>query len=913
MLFFVGASFAQSGNLIGKIFDQNGIPLPGANISLEGTNYYTMSNLDGEFKLIDIEDGIYTMKISFVGYTSVEKQVEIKGSSALYEEARMQISTESLEEVYINSTSNDQSKSLANQRASTNITNIVSADQAGKFPDTNIGESVRRISGITIQNDQGEARNIIIRGVSPALNNVQLNGERIPSAEGDNRNIQMDLIPADMIQSIEVSKTITPDMQADAIGGTVNLVTRASNEGQRFSLTGGSGVSNFNNEPIWNGSAIYGNRFFKDKLGVIASGSYQNIDYGSDNVEFEWDYDGDAEGEDEYIAEQQIRQYFVQRIRKSVSATIDYRFNASNSVYFKGIYNNRNDFENRYRLVYKDMGLPENGRTEAEVERQTKGGSPDNDNRRLEDQRMWNMQLGGNHVLGKLEIDWKASRSLASEERPNERYIQYASDENVPVALDLRDISFANVNPLDNSQTVGSNMELDELSEEYQQTDEKNWVGRLDFTQTLSQGSTASVLKFGGRFTDKTKQRSNNYFEYENTAGAFDNMSMLNASELADETRDGFYPGSKYVAGSFPTSTFLGDLDLNNSNSFDEEDKPSEYLPSNYEANESIYAAYAMIDKKLSNKLSFIAGLRYENTQVDYQGYRYNDDTDEATPTIGENDYDNLMPSVHFRFAPRKNSVLRLAWSNTLARPNYYDLVPYENIIPEDLEVEFGNSDLKATTSMNFDLMYEKYFDLLGVVSGGVFLKNIDDFIYTSSFDTQLTVDGQTDTYEATKPINGADAQIYGAEIALQRSLNFIPGKFFKYINVFTNYTYTHSSANGIEGRDNGQQLEGTAKHMFNASLAYDNNKFQIRASLNYASDYVDEFGKEAFFDRYYDEQLFLDVNLNFLVAKNVNVFASATNLTNQELRYYQGQRANTMQMEYYGPRINFGLKWNVF
>lgn len=913
MLFFSISLFAQSGNITGKVYDENGIPLPGANIVLEGTTYYGMSDLDGSFKLINVKEGSYKLSISFIGYTSFEKDIEVKKGTTQFYEARLVVSSEELDEVYINAINSEQSKSLSNQRANTNITNIVSADQAGKFPDSNIGESVRRIAGITIQNDQGEARNIIIRGVSPALNNVQLNGERVPSAEGNNRNVQMDLIPADMIQSIEVSKTITPDMQADAIGGTVNLVTRASNEGQRISLTAGSGLSMFNNEPIWNASAIYGNRFLDSKLGVIVSGSYQNIDYGSDNIEYEWDYAGDTEGDMPYVAEHQIRQYYVQRVRKSVSATLDYRFNPANTIYFKGIYNNRNDWENRYRLVYKDMELPSNGQTEAEVERQTKGGTPNNKNRRLEDQRMWNIQLGGDHLLGSLEMNWKVTRSVASEDRPNERYIQFKSEDMLPVNIDMSDLSFVSASPVNYPDSEGSLMELDELSEERQQTDEKNWVARLDMTKTFNQGDNASSLKFGGRYDDKQKQRSNNYYEYDDINGTYANMALLASDQIRNETRDGFYPGSQFVAGDFATPEFLGSLDLYDTNQFEEEAKPDEFLPQNYVASEQVIAGYAMLNQSLGKNFSFIAGVRYENTQVDYQGYSFNEDTEEATETFGENNYDNFMPSIHARFAPSKNSILRFAWSNTLARPNYYDLVPYENIVPEDREIELGNPDLSATTSMNFDLMYEQYFDLLGVISGGVFMKNLNDFIYTSTYETTLTVDGETNIYDASQSVNGADARILGVEIALQRSLDFIPGKFFKNMNIFTNYTYTHSEANGIEGREDGQQLEGTATHMFNGSVAYDNKKLQIRVSLNYASDYVDEFGKETFYDRYYDEQLFVDVNATYKIGDYFNIFASATNLTNQELRYYQGRRANTMQAEYYGPRLNLGVKWNLF
>lgn len=138
---------------------------------------------------------------------------------------------------------NSQAKALNTQRNKINVTNIVSTDQIGKFPDANIGDAMRRIPGITMQVDQGESRNIIVRGLAPQLNSVTLNGSRIPSAEGDNRNVQMDLIPSDMIQTIEVNKAVTPDMDGDALGGSVNLITRSSPQKFRLSATAGSGVN----------------------------------------------------------------------------------------------------------------------------------------------------------------------------------------------------------------------------------------------------------------------------------------------------------------------------------------------------------------------------------------------------------------------------------------------------------------------------------------------------------------------------------------------------------------------------------------------------------------------------------------------------------------------------------------------
>ena len=128
-------------------------------------------------------------------------------------------------------------KGLNKQKSDLNVTNVVSADQIGKFPDDNVGDVIKRIAGVSMQGDQGEARNIVMRGLGPGQNSVTLNGDRIPSAEGDNRNVQLDLIPSAMIQSIEVNKTLTPDMEADAIGGSVNLITRSNPTGFRASAT----------------------------------------------------------------------------------------------------------------------------------------------------------------------------------------------------------------------------------------------------------------------------------------------------------------------------------------------------------------------------------------------------------------------------------------------------------------------------------------------------------------------------------------------------------------------------------------------------------------------------------------------------------------------------------------------------
>lgn len=220
---------AQTGNIQGTISDENGIYIPGANVMIPALGKGAISDLDGRFTLVDIPAGDYTLKITFLGYADQERQVTVTAGKTQSLSLFIEPKTVDLEGVEVTAYGvSGQAKALNTQRTNMNITNVVSTDQIGKFPDANIGDAVKRIPGITMQVDQGEARNIIVRGLSPQLNSVTLNGSRIPSAEGDNRNVQMDLIPADMIQTIEVSKAVTPDMDADALGGTVNLITRTS-------------------------------------------------------------------------------------------------------------------------------------------------------------------------------------------------------------------------------------------------------------------------------------------------------------------------------------------------------------------------------------------------------------------------------------------------------------------------------------------------------------------------------------------------------------------------------------------------------------------------------------------------------------------------------------------------------------
>ncbi len=921
------AAEAQTGGLISGTVTEatEKRTLPGATLKLDKYNRYTISDQNGHYEFLNVPAGDFSIQVSYLGYETETTQVKVEqGENSVVDIVMTESSTAIGEVVIMGDGLRGQAKALNTQKTNDRITNVISSDQIGRFPDANIGDALKRVPGIATQGDQGEARNIVIRGLAPQLNSVTLNGNRIPSAEGDNRNVQMDLIPADMIQTIEVSKTLTADMDADAIGGSVNLITRAATGGQRISVTTLGGYNPIREGATWGGSLVYGNRFFNDKLGMVLSGSYQNKDYGSDNVEGVWAEDDNG---DLFMEAMDIRQYFVQRIRRSIALNSDWKINPSNTITFDAIYNWRDDLENRYRLGYEvEPEYDDNGTVTGytgEIVREDKAGigSKAKPGRRLEIQTVQSYALSGQHLISpKFDLDWNLSYAKGVEEASNERYISFAQ-EDVKIIQDISNPERPFVSSPEQNINAFS---LDELTENNDYTVEDELSGRINARVPLSViDNQKGRLRFGVRMRLKTKSRDNDFTEYEPVS---DFPSLANQSVTFNKP---LQMDSRYIPGSFFDPKYVAKLDLKNSGLFEAEDAPDEYMADNYEANERILAGYLRWDQNFSEDLVMTVGVRAEHTYMEYEGnFIVDEEFEDAISNKFDNNYLDILPSLSFKWNVRDNIILRTAFTTSLARPNYYDLVPFANINREDREIEAGNSSLSPTYSYNFDLMGEYYFKSVGIFSIGGFYKSMQDFTYFYS-DADYTRDkfardfpgmnnpiADGERWELLRPMNGENVNIFGFEIAFQRKLDFFRSQFLRNFGIYLNYTYTDSKTKGIYNEDGEQRtdvkLPGTAPHMLNASLSWENERLSARVSLNYTGDYIDEVGGSAFEDRYYDRQLFLDANASYRILPYMRIFAEANNLTNQPLRYYQsGIRNRTAQIEYYKPAFNLGFKFD--
>lgn len=904
------------GIISGQVTDTERHTLPGATIQIESLHTGVTADINGFYKLPNIKPGTYTLKVSYVGYTPIYKKVSVTNSNKVIVTDIVMSEGLELQEVSVKGAFAGQRKALQMQKSAMGVTNVVSADQIGKFPDSNIGDALKRINGINVQYDQGEARFGQVRGTSADLTSVTVNGNRLPSAEGDTRNVQLDLIPADMVQTIEVSKVVTSDMDGDAIGGSINLVTKNTPYRRVLNFTGSTGYTWISGKPQWNVGGTWGDRFFGNKLGIMASASYQYAPGGSDNTEFEY---VEKKGEIQ-LKEAQVRQYYVTRERQSYSLALDYQFNPLHKISFKGIYNRRNDWENRYRISYKKLNSDAKDQS---IVLQTKAGADDTKGARLERQQTMDFTLDGEHNFGNLKLDWTSSYSRATEDRPNERYIglklKGGSDMNFGE-------SFVNVGMRQPYSTLSipafdeAKWKLDELCNSDQSIKENEIKERINFTLPLSKGLYGNSLKFGYKYTRKDKERNTEYYDY---TDAEDKYIPDWKTNITYKIRDGFMPGSQYPIGTqFVSKDYMGGIDFNKADGAEVLEEEA----GNYEATEQIHAGYLRLDQKLGKRLDATIGLRIENTRLKTSGVNYimDENDNESLKPTGEykSNYTNLLPSLLLRYKTGDDGSVRASLTKTMSRPKYSALVANKRFNIADQEATIGDPNIKPTTAWNFDLSIDHYFKSIGMVSLGLFYKdmknvNIETLGYYTGEELGLT--GNEEMFEVTQNMNAYDARVYGVEAAYQRDFGFIAPS-LRCLGFYGNYTYTHTTTRnynprlGIDSSDD-VKMAGSPEHTANASLYFEKGGVNIRLSYNFASSFIDQMNTGSReLDRYYDKVSYLDLNASYTWGKQTKftVFAEANNLLNQPLRYYQGTKDRTMQTEYYGVKVNAGFKINL-
>lgn len=867
-VFVPGSANAQShGRLTGRVeAADTKLPLGGAHVTVQGTSFQAVTGADGRFSIALVPAGRQTVRIVHLGRTPLTRDVEIAAGETVSIVAALEAVTLSPVTVL----ASGRATALARQQHAANIRSVVTADQMGRFPDASAPEAAQRLPGVALQRDQGEGRYVQLRGASAATTQVTVNGEQIGSSEAEIRQIALDAIPVGILSSIEVAKAITPDMDADAIGGSVNLFTKRP--GAARTLTGevAGGYAPLRSTGSGTAAATYGSRSAGGRFGWLLTGSLGERNFGSDDIEP--DYDDDA------LAELEVRHYTLWRRRAGAAGAFEFLPNARTTVNVTTFWSELQDREQRRRLNH----LVEDG----ELEYLHKN--------RLEKLSTLNVLMNVEHALARgLTLDYRLGVTRSQEDTPSDTEVAFIQE----------DVTFlpSRTNP-DRPQpnpqggALGGTYLFDGLSTGGTLTRNRDVIAAVNLAVPFALGREGNaLLKFGGKLRDKRKDQRVTAFEQERADDVDD--IVLGTTVGRSFRNNGF------AAGTYPMPFTTSPADVSRfasrfASRLTEREADVEAQTEAYDLTERVIGAYLMAELNITPRLLLLPGVRFEGTRLTSDGFEFDAEAETLTPRAARNSYNNVFPMAHLRYRVGDAGNVRAAFTSTIFRPNFFDLVPY--VIRDDEDVERGNPALEPVTARNFDLMFERYSGSVGVISAGVFHKRLDKPVFVVTVDNEFG--GET-----SQPVNATTGEITGVELAFQHRLTALPGA-LSGLGIYGNYTWTDSKAVQPGGRET--RLAGQAEHAANVGLSYEKGRFSGQVSVNRTGGYIDELGEDAEDDLYASGRTQVDLAASYFVTGTTQVFFEATNLSNAPLRTYQFAKDRVRQLEYYKPAVQVGVRW---
>ena len=829
----------------------------------EYPNLGTTTGLDGSFILKDIpQSKEVTLICSYISYNTCEHCIVSTEESVVIELEPLSMELDIVTVVGKADKSNDKSARML-EMSSMNVLNIMSAHSIEVSPDLNVASVIQRMSGVTMEKgNAGEGQYAILRGMDKRYNYTLVNGVKIPSPDNKNRYVPLNLFPSELLDRLEVTKSLTPDMEGDATGGAINMVMKdAPNRftlqanlatgyssmffdrdfasfdhgnitkkspreryGKDYSATmsdfsnGTSDISYKTALPDMVAGLSAGNRYYDGKLGVVLAGSFQNHYTGTNSILYK---DEMSQSESTvHLTQMQEREYSEQQMQYGVHVKMDYQINANHKLewYNAFIGSTSNQLRETTTTNLSLNYAPSKGNALETWETRA----------RRTVQSIITSTLQGEHQLTKrFAVDWSAVWSDARNKKPDNTY----------VSLENSRENFVDYVTADNAER------------RWERNTDRDLAGYLNLNYNINLGDLQLETKAGGMY--RNKERTNKYVSYS--------------------------------FGSAGTTRPVMGVDFNNISEIEwKVNAPKGSVgPLDYDAGEDIGAGYLM--GKLSNaKGHIIAGVRAEHTDQSYH-MAYPPAGDEPD---GGQDYWDVLPSLHLKYSPVEKMNIRASYFRSINRPGFFEIVPY-SIINEDY-MEFGNKNLNRATIDNVDLRWEWFPRATEQIMIGLFYKNIQDPIEYAYYTTNNRQFGYG-------PTNLGDAKNYGVEIDIT--------KYFRNFGVKANYTYTHSSITtpktlyqrNEEGklerieRNQTRPLVGQAPHVANLSLLYKDTKYGWDAQL--AGSYTGE--KIAVASHFYesdhwdDGKFTLDFSCEKKFKKGLSVFAKANNLLDTTYKRY--------------------------
>ncbi len=922
------AQAAIAATITGIVVDSTGVrPLQGAEVRIPALNRTTQADSAGRFRFSDLPPGTYDVTASFAGAAAQTLSADISSDGTASVTFGLAPEGTEIESILVVGQQANLLSAINRQRGADTVVTVLTRDAIGQFPDQNVAESLRRAPGINILNDQGEGRFVSVRGLPPELNSASINGNRVLATGGDERQVALDVIPSELIESIELKKSLTPDMDGDTIGGSIDIITTSAFD-RKTGFVAASAEASYNKlADAW--SPKFGADFSQritDDFGIAGGFSWNRREFSTDNVEADgW---SEAANGTVFADTLEYRDYDVTRIRWGGNLSLDWRVSDSTLLYARGLYSKFNDTELRRRLVFRMSAEPASGTDDTatfdsangriEVRRDLKD--------RREVQSIATVSAGGKTEVGPWTLNYGAAWSYADQqENGSIDPIRFRQRFQTPGALGVTfdysnlqvpayDIGFGEARFLDPSRYSMTLMEVTSRED----SKDRELSFKTDIGRTFATDGGEFELKFGGKARLREKDQRFVFDIYDGFDGAFslaDVQGSTGYSLAAIEPVADLQKVRDFVAAN------IGNFELNPL------DTQFQSNAENYRAEEDVLAAY--IQGRFDNDvIRVVGGLRVERTNTILSGNRLDlvaegaivdgvelgEDTLFITPVRFRTAYTDWLPSVNLRANLSDDIVARAGVFKSLQRPNFGQQAPRFVIEEDDANFRsgtFGNPELKPYRAWNFDATLEYYFAPKAVLQAGVFYKTIDNFIVNVEF-----LDGEfagIPFNEAIIPLNGETATVFGLEASYSHAFTGLPAPFD---GLLVNFNYTHTDAKGdipIGDEVRRIPLPSAAKHTFNAVLGYDKGGFSFRVAGVFRDGYLDLLGSDPETDRFVQSHFQLDLSAKYRITQNIQLFAEMVNLNNAKYTAYQKGpvRDRLLQYEEYKWTGKFGAKVN--
>lgn len=949
-LLFIGSLAAQpsTGVITGRVYDERtGQSLTGAVVRVAGTNLVDYTTADGRYSLT-VPEGRTNIVVEYVGLDLVSQSIVIPGGSTTTFNAPMTSAVFKMDSFVVQESVRGQSLAINMQKVAPGIINIVSEETFGQMVDSNIGNALQRLPGLSVNESQdGSAGSINIRGIEGDYNAVQIDGNRAPSQSGTSRGFDPRQLAADGVTNIEVIKAPTPDRDGDAIGGIVNIVSRTAfqRDGRAFKLRLGGVYSDLPKKWGHTASLQYSDIFSiaggQKNLGISATLSSFRTNRYSINADIDWEQ-VDHElyptlGLDKYgnypvwFLESTHFEYDT-RITDThgLSGSIDFRIDDHNSFYVRPVYTyykrNGTTFETDLDIDTRYQSQPGGRRTYAFLTHDSGGASGNasqgsrgwigTDDKREND--LYSVAFGGRHEkpdsLLTYDFFYSFSKLVVSADNELDLLMKptnpYINQEYKIRQIHKGDVEVRVTNGIDITNlrlmTLGNVIFFDEKKKE------DVYSARVDWEKKFQREKGVLTFKTGAKYRMSQPRFDRNLNRWATGVG-----TVFPYHLVVEPTNQSLFLKPKYfdvypnripalMASNPELFTYNTNLSVEGSNIRD------------YDAEESTSAGYLMGTYHFGAH-TIIAGVRYETNEWKSQRIRVPYIGGIATPmkeNLGRT-YDHWLPGLHLRHELRRNLIMRESFNQSYAKPKLGELT-LGRIIATNGNITDGNPNLKPATSDNFDWQIEYYTANSGLYSVGVFYKNVKDFSFRqdsvfTDIDASgepILIPGATSGLRYRRQVDGGTAKQMGVELIARQRLTFLPG-LLKGLTASGSATFTESEATypGREDRTD-LTLAGFSPFLFTTALEYARGRFFARIDYRYRDDYIEGLGSDRASDEYYSAEERVDAEVSFEIRKGLSIFASGTNLTNRWQVSYQGYRQFVEDASLSGRKFTVGMEY---